>query len=136
MLSLAHQKVIVVESKYWVRRKRASLSMARAATSSRARLVHLELAGRYSARAGSDGSMLVEAGLPAASGELPVAPLDRIRDATDAGYYSELETGALFLASQSTDPAQQAEHLRMATIYSGRSRAALHQDRGGGSDDE
>lgn len=36
---------------YWLRRKRRSMSMARRATSSRARLVHYQLAGLYSLKA-------------------------------------------------------------------------------------
>jgi len=37
-----------MEQTYWLGRKRASLAMARASTDSEARLVHLDLAGRYS----------------------------------------------------------------------------------------
>ena len=36
---------------YWLGRKRRSMSMARHATSSRARLVHYQLAGLYSLKA-------------------------------------------------------------------------------------
>ena len=37
-----------MDQKYWLRRKRASVAKANKATSSRARLAHFELAGRYS----------------------------------------------------------------------------------------
>ena len=40
-----------MEQAYWLGRKRASLRMARDAVSSEARLVHYDLAGRYSVRA-------------------------------------------------------------------------------------
>ena len=40
-----------MEKTYWLGRKRASLKMARNATSSAARLVHYDLAGRYSVNA-------------------------------------------------------------------------------------
>jgi hypothetical protein len=40
-----------MEKKYWIGRKRASMGMARRAASSEARLIHYELAGRYSIRA-------------------------------------------------------------------------------------
>ena len=40
-----------MESAHWHSRKRASLAMARAAVGSEARLIHYELAGRYSLKA-------------------------------------------------------------------------------------
>ena len=40
-----------MEQAYWLGRKRASLRMARDAVSSEARLVHYDLAGRYSVKA-------------------------------------------------------------------------------------
>jgi len=45
-----------MEQEYWLSRKRASVRMARDATSSEARLVHYDLAGRYSLKAMSAGS--------------------------------------------------------------------------------
>ena len=44
-----------MEKKYWLGRKRASGVMARKASSAEARLIHLELAGRYSIRAANCG---------------------------------------------------------------------------------
>jgi hypothetical protein len=41
-----------MEKAYWLGRKRASLKQAQNATSSEARLVHYDLAGRYSVKAG------------------------------------------------------------------------------------
>jgi hypothetical protein len=40
-----------MEKTYWLGRKRAALVMARGATSSEARLIHYDLAGRYSIKA-------------------------------------------------------------------------------------
>ena len=42
-----------MEKAYWLGRKRASLQLAQSAASSEARLVHYDLAGRYSLKAGS-----------------------------------------------------------------------------------
>ena len=43
-----------MEKAYWLSRKRASLNMAQNAVTSEARLVHYDLAGRYSVKASSD----------------------------------------------------------------------------------
>ena len=40
-----------MDSAYWIRRKRASLANAEAARGAVARLIHYDLAGRYSVRA-------------------------------------------------------------------------------------
>lgn len=40
-----------MEKAYWLSRKRASLKSAEAATNAQARLVHYDLAGRYSVKA-------------------------------------------------------------------------------------
>jgi hypothetical protein len=40
-----------MEKAYWLGRKRASLKLAQTAASSEARLVHYDLAGRYSVKA-------------------------------------------------------------------------------------
>ena len=49
-----------MEKGYWLSRERASLRMARGATSSRARLVHYDLAGRYSVKALSPGTQVLK----------------------------------------------------------------------------
>lgn len=55
-----------MEKNYWLGRKRASLEMARNATSSVARLIHYDLAGRYGVNASfADGpSISLEDSLP------------------------------------------------------------------------
>jgi hypothetical protein len=40
-----------MEKTYWLRRKHAAMAMARAAATSESRLIHYEMAGRYSIRA-------------------------------------------------------------------------------------
>ena len=40
-----------MEKRYWIGRKRAAMSMARNATTAEVRLIHYELAGRYSIKA-------------------------------------------------------------------------------------
>ena len=40
-----------MERTYWIDRKRAAMAMARGASTSTARLIHYELAGRYSIQA-------------------------------------------------------------------------------------
>ena len=49
-----------MEKEYWLRRKRASLTMARNATCSEARLAHYDLAGRYSLRAVSAETAIID----------------------------------------------------------------------------
>lgn len=45
------EEEVILEQRYWLRRKREALAMAWKATSARARLIHLDLAGRYSVKA-------------------------------------------------------------------------------------
>ena len=40
-----------MEQRYWLKRERSSLAKANAATSAEARLIHFDLAGRYSVKA-------------------------------------------------------------------------------------
>lgn len=46
-----------MENAYWLGRKRASLANARAASGAVARLIHYELAGRYSVKAASSAEI-------------------------------------------------------------------------------
>jgi hypothetical protein len=50
-----------MEKAYWLGRKRASLKLAQDASSSRARLAHYDLAGRYSVKAMSDETRAIDA---------------------------------------------------------------------------
>ncbi|MEA3040297.1 MAG: hypothetical protein QOE79_2810 [Sphingomonadales bacterium] len=54
-----------MEKTYWIGRKRASMGMARGAASAEARLIHYDLAGRYSIKAAE----CVAAARPAAEAE-------------------------------------------------------------------
>jgi hypothetical protein len=49
-----------MEKAYWLSRKRASLKLAQNASSSEARLVHYDLAGRYSLKAMSAETMAID----------------------------------------------------------------------------
>ena len=49
-----------MEKAYWLSRKRASLKLAQEASSSRARLVHYDLAGRYGLRAMSAETQAID----------------------------------------------------------------------------
>ena len=49
-----------MEKAYWLGRKRASLRSAKAATCSEARLIHYDLAGRYSLNAFSDATQAID----------------------------------------------------------------------------
>jgi len=72
-----------MEKRYWIGRKRAAMSMARAATSAEARLIHYDLAGRYSVNAANELPFLLPREGPATPGELialvpsPVLPRPR-----------------------------------------------------------
>lgn|GEM_PF-1945544 len=58
-----------MEKKYWIGRKRAAMAMARAATTAEARLIHYDLAGRYSIKAAADTPFMVPRKGPATQGE-------------------------------------------------------------------
>lgn len=49
-----------MEKAYWLSRKRASLKLARDAASSEARLIHYDLAGRYSLKAVSAETQAID----------------------------------------------------------------------------
>jgi hypothetical protein len=83
-----------MEQKYWLGRKRVSAANAKRAQSAQARLVHLELAGRYSIKA-------------AAAAPPPADP----------AYYERLETGARWLAARSAEGCEREGHLGNANRY-------------------
>lgn len=58
-----------MEKKYWIGRKRAAMAMARAATSAEARLIHYDLAGRYSVNAAAGIAFMITGKGPATPGE-------------------------------------------------------------------
>lgn len=65
---------------YWIGRKRAAIAMARAATSAEARLIHYDLAGRYSVKAAMTPPFMLPRTGPATQSErallhLPPRPL-------------------------------------------------------------
>ena len=72
-----------MEKTYWLGRKRASLKMAQAATNSSARLVHYDLAGRFSLKAVSAETEAIDfaASLPPALKGHDKVPCKRSNDA-------------------------------------------------------
>ena len=58
-----------MDKAYWLGRKRAAMRMARAAATSEARLIHYELAGRYSIRAAHCVPFMLPNKGPANAGE-------------------------------------------------------------------
>lgn len=80
MLPLAKRKVIAVEKSYWIGRKRAAMAMARRAATSEARLIHYELAGRYSIKAAHCLPFLIVEKGPATEGERVALRLPRPGD--------------------------------------------------------
>jgi len=58
-----------MDKTYWIGRKRASMRMARAATSAEARLIHYDLAGRYSVKAAEAVPFMLPDKGPAGEGE-------------------------------------------------------------------
>lgn len=50
-----------MEETYWLARKRASLKSAKTAKSSKARLIHFDMAGRYSLKANDAGALKLAA---------------------------------------------------------------------------
>jgi hypothetical protein len=97
-----------MEQAYWLGRKRASVANARRAGGAEARLVHLDLAGRYSIKAAAAATLSEQQ-----SARLALPP----PEAAEAEHYQRLETGARWLASRSADTASREEHLGMANRY-------------------
>jgi hypothetical protein len=62
-----------MEKKYWIGRKRSAMAMAQGATTAEARLIHYELAGRYSIKAAHCLPFL-QAGRPQPEGSRPAIP--------------------------------------------------------------
>ena len=58
-----------MEKTYWIGRKRDAMAMARGAATAESRLIHYELAGRYSIRAAHCPPFMMPANRPAAQDE-------------------------------------------------------------------
>lgn len=66
-----------MENKYWAGRKRRALEMAREAATSEARLIHYDLAGRYSIKADQHPPFAAQTVRRVTGGERPVLRLRR-----------------------------------------------------------
>ena len=102
---------------YWLERKRAAMAMAREAATGEARLIHYEMAGRYSIKAATSAT-------PVAGEKLSQA-VPGTTEVPDAVHYARLEIGAEYLAAESSDPDQREVHLHMARLYRRRARDAF-----------
>jgi len=74
-----------MDKAYWLGRKRAAMAMARGAATSQARLIHYELAGRYSIRAANCLPFLLVRKTPATEGERAALQLPARRDPPPPG---------------------------------------------------
>jgi hypothetical protein len=100
-----------MEQTYWLGRKRISVANARRAATAEARLVHLDLAGRYSVKAAA------AAPRPPWAGPAAARPAAALPSNADAGYYERLETGARWLAARSKAGVEREGHLGNANRY-------------------
>lgn len=57
-----------MDNRYWIGRKRSAMKMARGAASAEARLIHYDLAGRFSVKAAQFPPLAGPAGSPLAAG--------------------------------------------------------------------
>jgi hypothetical protein len=74
-----------MEKAYWIGRKRAAMRMARAATSAEARLIHYDLAGRYSIKAAHAIPFMLPDKGPATTGERAALQLPLPRPGRETG---------------------------------------------------
>jgi hypothetical protein len=100
-----------MDKSYWLGRKRASVANAAGAETAEARLIHLDLAGRYSIKAAAAGGALAAA-----------------RQVADAPYYERLEIGARWLAEGAVAD-DRDRHLEMADRYARLGRATARGGR-------
>ena len=81
MLSLAVAKVLFpMDRRYWIARMRAAMKMARQAASAESRLIHFDMAGRYSIKAANLPPFMLPRMDPAATGERSVLRLPNPND--------------------------------------------------------
>lgn len=113
-----------MEKTYWLGRKRAAMAMARSAVGAEARLIHYDLAGRYSVKAAQCLPLGPAQAGPAMAVSGPLRLSEEMRALPDGAYYGRLQVGAEYLAAQAADPDEREEHLKMARIYSVRARDA------------
>ncbi len=110
-----------MEKTYWLGRKRAAMAMARGADGSAARLIHYEMAGRYSIKAAHSAPTP-----PLLRAPIPVpAPLHLSADhraLPDEAYYARLATGAEYMAARAADATERDGHLALARDYRERER--------------
>ena len=99
-----------MEREYWLARKRYHAASAQAAATSDVRLIHLDLAGRYSVKAAAGAAGRVQ-------GVLRSVPMLQAETRAADLTYDQLEIGARWLASRAGDLAERQVHLGMANRY-------------------
>lgn len=104
-----------MEQTYWLNRARTAAAMAENAVSPEARLAHLDLAGRYSAKAAEAASTRSAEQPALASLRTPAHPL---RLQPDSAHYAQLEDGARYLAGKAST-VEAGIHLTAANRYYG-----------------
>ena len=73
-----------MENRYWIGRKRSAMGMARGAATAEARLIHYDLAGRYSVMAAQALSLAAASDQRATRGEGAMLRLPRPRSCPPA----------------------------------------------------
>jgi hypothetical protein len=67
-----------MDQAYWIGRKRFAMKMARGAATAEARLIHYDLAGRYSVAAARFPAFIVPASSPPAADDRPALHLPQL----------------------------------------------------------
>jgi hypothetical protein len=115
-----------MERDYFLQRKRSHAASARDAATGEIRLIHLDLAGRYSVKAAASPDRRarnpVHSGAATPAGEMVEAP-------GDAPDYEHLEIGARWLASRTENEAERQVHLGLANKYARLRLDAVSPDR-------
>ena len=118
-----------MERAYWLSRQQASFMLARAATSADARLIHYDLAGRYSVKAAwSTCERTIEVVASVVRLDEPAVRPGPF-DLADETYHRQLSEGARYSASEATSALQFAEHKRTAAKYMRLAREAVGHTR-------
>ena len=110
-----------MDKTYWLGRKRAAMAMARGADGSAARLIHYEMAGRYSIKA-AQAVAPPPPGAPSVPDPAPLRLAVDLRTLPDEAYYARLAAGAEYMAERAADPAKRDGHLAHARDYRRRER--------------
>ena len=119
-----------MERDYWLRREGASFMLAQEATSAEAKLIHYDLAGRYSVKAACSGfEGLTDRPGPSSAVADVDSPASGHFGRADEDYYHRLAMGAEYLAAEAAGSPEMAEHERMAIVYLQQARETAWAER-------